>query len=222
MRIGIAIRKSKRKLDQLIKAWPDASVGYATRDALEKGLRQLNVRIDADELDAWFQTCYEAGVAKSICRPAAEGLPAAISLKVDLPPTIAMAKREHELANQRDAAIKELKRAALAEQDAIRVHIRKVAKQWADNGKEALKAVAEMAAAKELAERAKREAAMQRKAEERRKKEQLRKESEQAAEGVATPSQGKVYNVQLKSPDVGRVGKRRQSKEQDMEARALV
>ena len=69
---------------------------------MHEGLKALNVKLNSvTELNDWFNRCHEAGVASSICRPAIEGsdgeegMEAQISLKVDLPALMTLAKREH-------------------------------------------------------------------------------------------------------------------------------
>lgn len=91
LRIGIALRRKRMKLEQLIRQWPGAQAGYASRAAIEEGVHSfLNVQaIDDLQLGTWFNRCYQAGLAASVCRPPVEGLPSQISLKHDLPPCAA-------------------------------------------------------------------------------------------------------------------------------------
>ena len=208
VRIGLAMRKSKKALDAIVREWPGAQFGYATREAVGEGLRQLGLRINSiTELDDWFDRCFERGLASSICRPAAEGLEAQISLKVELPPLIGLAKREHARTNERAEAVRESKRQALAEQGRIRDHAKAIAKQWALQGAAALRAEADKAAAVELAMQAKRQAAQQRRELERKRKEERRLAAERISGGSTEDGGGgggaKVYNVQLKSNDIG-------------------
>ena len=197
VRIGVAIRKSKQPLEAIIKKWPGAHVGYATREAVGEGVRALGVRVtDESELDKWYQTCFEAGLAESICRPNG-----GICLKRDLTTALALAKKEHALAIKREAALRESKRLAMEEQDAIHVKERTMAKQWAAQGAAALKAHAEKVAAQEVAARAKREAAAQRKELEKRRIEEKRRAM--ADEQVNDSSERRVYNQRFKSSELG-------------------
>ena len=219
VRIGLAVRRSRKRLDELIKQWPNAKFGYASRQSAEEGLKQLAVKVNSKaELDAWFDRCFENGLASSICRPANpdEGLEALISLKVELPPLINLAKLEHAHSLERAEAVKASKREALAEQEAIRASDRATARQWALEGAAALKAEAEKVAAVEMALRAKREAALQRRELERQRKEErqraaIDRKTEDGGGGApleALPTKisstgPRVYNVQLKSTDIG-------------------
>lgn len=216
VRIGMAIVKSKKKLDVLIKKWPGAQVGYASREALGEGLRQLNVLENAtheEELDDWYRQCFRNGLAASVCRQGG-----GMSLKVDLPKTVALAKQEHKLAQERDAALRERKKKAFAEQERIRARDRAVAKEWARRGADALRAVVEKAQADKAAQEAKRLSQEHRKkAEKKRVQEQIRARADQAEKkktGAAATDSGSqdsgrrtgdaiVYNAKLKSTDLG-------------------
>ena len=182
VRIGIAIaahlKKSGSKLDQLIKAWPGAQVGYATRESIDAGLKFLAVKTadaaqHAAEVDVWYNSCYAAGLAASTCRPGG-----GICLKIDLPPTLAMAKREEGSRLEREARLRESKQAALIEQEEIRARAKEVAKSWAAQGAAALKAAAETVAAQELSRLAKLEAQQQRREAAKRRISEKRHEQE--------------------------------------------
>ena len=215
VRIGMAIVKSKKKLDVLIKKWPGAQVGYASREALGEGLRQLNVLENAtheEELDDWYRQCFRNGLAASVCRQGG-----GMSLKVDLPKTVALAKQEHKLAQERDAALRERKKKAFAEQERIRARDRAVAKEWARRGADALRAVVEKAQADKAAQEAR---GCHRSTVRRRRRRGSKSRSARADQAekkktgaVATDSGSQdsgrrtgdaiVYNAKLKSTDLG-------------------
>ena len=160
-RIGFAVRKSKTKLDTLLKQWPGGQVGYVSRQALGEGLKNLNVDETPSherDLDLWFENCFSEGLAASRCR-----WDGGINLKYDLHKCLAAAKKQQMVVDQKEAALRDLMQAAHAQQEAIKARARAVAKQWAKEGADALKAAVEKAVASKAADDAKVEARKRRK-----------------------------------------------------------
>ena len=109
-RVGLALVKSNRRVEQLIRDWPDAKVGYATLDAFEKGVQALDVPggYTPKELVGWYEAAFRLGIEKAFCR---EG--GGIQLKHDVPTLIkegrVATKEERRLAVAIDDQLKAAK-----------------------------------------------------------------------------------------------------------------
>ena len=107
-RLGLALRADGRSAEAIIKAWPGASVGYAVLEAVEAGVRQLDVPggYTLPELTVWYDGAFREGLQKSVCRPGG-----GLSLKMVVPRVLKAGK----VAGKGSAARREAIEALLPE-----------------------------------------------------------------------------------------------------------